>query len=122
MNGYQWAGLILTFASVVGIPLLAMTIRGSIKWTRVEAKIDNVFDDVKGLILNNEKAREREEKVHLLMMEDIRQDRAATNVRLRWLEENLWLTKGANSAVPSEGRRGELPRGQFRNRRSEGHT
>lgn len=84
-------GLALTAISVIGIPLVTMLVRGSAKWTRVEAKLDNVIDDVRDLVINKD-------QVHLVIMQTIKDDRAATDKRLRWLEEFLWK-RGNGRAV-----------------------
>lgn len=90
MDSAAIIGLVLTAIAVIGIPLVTMLVRGSAKWTRVEAKLDNVIDDVRDLVINKD-------QVHLVIMQTIKDDRAATDKRLRWLEEFLW--KRGNRAL-----------------------
>lgn len=75
--------LILTFISVIGAPTLVFSLRISAKWTRVEARLEE-------LVRNMAKLVDDKDKVHLAIQSEIRDDRAATDRRLRWLEEHLW--------------------------------
>lgn len=90
MSPLEWYGVVVTGSTVIVVPLVAMLIRGSIKWTRLENKLDGVIDDVRELVISKD-------KVHLLIMEDMRTDREATNKRLRWLEEYLWTRSNRNA-------------------------
>lgn len=83
MTADQRLTLILGFISVVGIPTLTFAFRAMIKWTRVQSTLENLVSDVKELI-------ENKEKVHAMMFQTMKDDRSATDKRLRWLEENLW--------------------------------
>lgn len=91
MTGLEVATLGLGLASVVILPTLAVTVRGAIRWAKVESKVDALIEQVKELVINKD-------KTHLYMAEMMREDRAATNTRLRWLEENLWKD-GKDNAV-----------------------
>lgn len=87
----QWVAVALTVFAVIVIPLLTLVVRGFVKWSRVESKLDELGGDIKGLIITKDKE-------HLAILEEIRTDRKATDRRLRWLEEYLWR-KGDRNAV-----------------------
>jgi hypothetical protein len=85
-NGqFQLLTIILSFLAVVFIPTMILLVRGAIKWTRVETKLSEVADDLKQIVIDKD-------KVHQEMLSQMREDRDATNLRLRWLEENQWKT------------------------------
>lgn len=85
--------LSLALAVIVGliIPGIVLMIRGAIKWTRVETKLDAIVEDMKDLVKDKD-------KVHLLLMEQMKEDRKATDTRLRWLEMHLWKRNGERGA------------------------
>lgn len=57
------------------------------RWTKVETQLERLLEDVKELVDNKERD-------HAAMMEQMRNDRVATDRRLRWLEEHLWKRGG----------------------------
>lgn len=65
------------------MPTLAFIIRATIKWTRVEDKLEELVNDMRKLV-------EDKEKTHTDIINQMTEDRRATNLRLRWLEENVW--------------------------------
>lgn len=77
----------LTFAvSVVGIllvPLIVLLFRVVVNATRLEDKVQNIADDLTELVKDKD-------KTHAEILTQMREDRQATNQRLRWLEENVW--------------------------------
>jgi hypothetical protein len=75
--------LILFFISIICLPTLAFVIRATIKWTRVEAKLEELTKDMRDLV-------EAKDKVHTEIVAQMNRDREATDKRLRWLEEYLW--------------------------------
>lgn len=83
MNEAAWLALSLTFLSVVLIPLIVLIYRGAVKWTRVEEKLDRVARDLAEVIKDKD-------ETHRAMFDAMKDDRAATNARLRWLEEHIW--------------------------------
>ena len=83
MNLGQVLGVILSALAVVFIPLMVMLYRGIVKWTRTEDKLDHLIDDVKTLITDKD-------QTHKEMLQQMTDDRRATDRRLRWLEENIW--------------------------------
>lgn len=68
----EWIGLGLTALAVVIIPLLVMIVRGFVRWSRIESKVDTMGMDLK--------------EIH----DEIKDDRKATNERLTYLERTLW--------------------------------
>lgn len=79
----EWGALALTVVAVLLIPLLALTYRLVIKWTKAEAKLDETVKDLGELVA-------RKDQAHKWLYEQMTNDRDATDKRLRWLEENLW--------------------------------
>jgi len=87
MQEYQVLSIILAVIVGILIPLLVFIVRGAIKWTRVEEKMDHVIKNLAHIV-------EDKDRVHNEIYTQMREDRAATDRRLRWLEENLWNKKG----------------------------
>jgi hypothetical protein len=90
MTPDQRLALILSFVSVIGIPTLAFSFRFMTKWTRVESRMEELVRSMARLV-------DDKDKVHTAIQQEIRDDRAsakddraATDRRLRWLEEHLW--------------------------------
>jgi hypothetical protein len=75
--------ILLGVMGIVLIPILIMFYRGIVKWTRTEDKLNELLKDVNTLITDKD-------KVHAAMFEQMTKDRAATDKRLRWLEEHYW--------------------------------
>ena len=90
MTSDQRLTIILAFISMVGIPTLVFSFRMMAKWTRVQDKLEELVLDVKQLV-------EDKDRAHHEIATTIREDRAATDKRLRWLEENLWKGRGRNA-------------------------
>lgn len=76
MTSDQRLTLILATMGIIFIPLLGLLVRITIKWTRVE-------DALKQLVADKD-------RVHREIIDQMREDRDATNKRLTWLEQNLW--------------------------------
>jgi hypothetical protein len=76
-------GIALTVIAVLLIPGLTLLWRGAVKWTRVEVKLDAVVKDLSKIV-------EDKDRTHAELAAQMREDRTATNSRLRWLEEHLW--------------------------------
>lgn len=79
----QVVGLIISFFAVFLIPTMIMLYRGIVKWTRTEDKLDHLIEDVEKLVRDKD-------ATHSAMIQQMTDDRKATDTRLRWLEENLW--------------------------------
>ena len=83
MTRFEALSLLLSFTALILIPIAILVIRIIIKLTKAEDKLTQVVEAVEQLI-------EDKEKVHVEMYRQMRDDREATNKRLRWLEEHLW--------------------------------
>lgn len=83
MSEFQILTLAITILALLIAPMLGLLIKLTIKWTRVEVKVAELVDDMKTVI-------NAKEKVHTEMYSQMKEDRAATDKRLRWLEENVW--------------------------------
>jgi hypothetical protein len=96
MNSFEWT--ITTAISVLAIlliPAIGLLIRIVVKWTKTEARLEDLADDMKKLV--NDKDR-----IHTEMLGQMREDRAATDRRLRWLEEYLWWRGGGEDAIRNQ--------------------
>lgn len=87
----QLLALILTSMAVIFIPLLVLMVRIVVKWTKVEANLEDLTGDMKALVIDKE-------KTHTEMLRQMADDRRATDRRLRWLEENIW-NRGTKNAL-----------------------
>lgn len=83
MTHFEVDTLILSVISIVIIPIIVLLVRGAIKWTRVESKLES-------LVLSVDKLVKDKDTVHNEIIAQMRDDRKATDRRLRWLEEHLW--------------------------------
>lgn len=90
MTPDQRLSLTLSFIAIVFIPTLVFIIRATVKWTRVEDKLTELITDMDKLVRDKD-------QTHRDIIKQMADDRAATNIRLRWLEEHLW--KGRKDAV-----------------------
>ena len=75
--------IVLTIIGVIVIPVLAVIFRAAVRWKGIEDKLEGITDDLKSLVHDKD-------RVHTEIATQMREDRLATNQRLRWLEENLW--------------------------------
>lgn len=91
MSAFEIATLVLGIMTGILIPTVILLIRGAIKWTRVESKLDNVVNELRAIV-------DEKDKVHLEIYTQMREDRAATDRRLRWLEEHLWRRNPPSAA------------------------
>ena len=83
MTKFDWLMLIMSLISILLIPALILLVRLVSKWTKVESGLLELTKDMGELVRDKD-------KVHSEMLGQMREDRAATDRRLRWLEENLW--------------------------------
>jgi uncharacterized membrane protein YbaN (DUF454 family) len=81
-----WLELILGIIALLLLPAIGLLIRGAIKWTRTEAKLDTLITRVGELVRDKD-------KVHTEIFSQMREDRLATNQRLTYLER-VWIEKG----------------------------
>lgn len=98
MTHFEVISVLLSLVAVLGLPAIAILIRGAIKWTRTEDKLGVLIRDVRELIDNKE-------RVHTEMYAQMREDRAATDRRLRYLEERHMSDSGASPAPGARGTR-----------------
>jgi hypothetical protein len=88
LTGYEYLTLIMTIVGLLLIPTIGLLVRLVVKWTRTEYRLESLAEDIKEL------------------MTQAREDRGATNQRLRWLEENVWnMGKEDRNALRNQGRR-----------------
>lgn len=85
---YVVISVCLSILAIIVIPLVVLLFRIVIKWTRTEDKINEIAADLKGMVVD-------QDKIHVELAAQMREDRSATDRRLRWLEKNLW--KGKNT-------------------------
>lgn len=89
-SALQEIGLIVSILAVIVIPFMIALIRITIKWTRIEERLNELTADMKELV-------ENKDKVHSDIINTMSNDREATNRRLRWVEEHIW--KGSRNAL-----------------------
>lgn len=68
---------------ILVIPSIGLLIHIIIKWTRSEDRLDRVIADLDKLIKDKD-------STHQAIIQQLADDRKATDRRLRWLEEHLW--------------------------------
>ena len=83
MTEFEWVTVLLSVLAVLVLPALGLLVHLTIRWTRTESNLTDLVEDVKQLVTDKD-------RVHGEMYKTMREDRAATDRRLRWLEENLW--------------------------------
>lgn len=76
------------------IPAIGLMFRLVIKWTKTEARLEELSKDMRELV-------DSKDRIHSEMLGQMREDRAATDRRLRWLEENIWKGRGRNAVRDS---------------------
>lgn len=82
MTHFEVTSVILTVIAILIIPAVAILFRGAVKWTRTEDRLENLMTAVGKLV-------DDKDKVHAAMLEQMSQDRAATDRRLRYIEERF---------------------------------
>lgn len=83
MSRSELAALIISVIGIMIIPAIGLLIRLTIKWTRAEAALEDLVDDMKKLV-------DDKDRVHKALYDMMKDDRDANDRRLRWLEENVW--------------------------------
>ena len=83
MTEFEWVIALLSIFSVLLLPAIGLLISLVARWIRVEARMSEFTDDLRELVVSKDKMQGE-------MLQQMREDRAATDRRLRWLEENLW--------------------------------
>lgn len=92
MTPDQRFSLLVVLITAVFVPMIVVLYRGIVKWTRTEDKLDQLIKDVEKLVKDKD-------ETHDAMLKTMVNDRAATDRRLRWLEENLWKGRGRTNAL-----------------------
>ena len=80
MTRFEIATIIMGSASMFILPMLAIILRVMSRWVKTEDKLDILVGNVRELVIY--KDREHDE-----MLAQMKLDRDATNIRLRYLEE-----------------------------------
>lgn len=80
------AEIILSVIAVLMIPLIRLIWGAGQKQQQIEDKQVELIKNMERLIADKD-------AVHREIIQTIREDREATNKRLRWLEENLWNSR-----------------------------
>ena len=81
-----------TIAMVVTVATFGLTTTG-ILW-RMSAKWTNAIDRLEAIEVHTKALVDDKNRVHKEMNDQMREDRNATNERLRWLEQNLYNRTG----------------------------
>jgi hypothetical protein len=90
-SGERLAAVISAIAAV-GLPTIGFMIRMSVKWTQMGDRLTAIAEDMDALVKDKD-------RTHKEMLEQMREDRHATNERLTWLERNLWNRGGGDTGV-----------------------
>lgn len=96
MSFTVWGSLALSFIAVILVPLFVLLFRLAIGATRLSDRVVNIEEDLKALVADKD-------KTHAVILEQIKDDRRATDRRLRWLEQNLWRYFRNGNANPPTG-------------------
>lgn len=83
MTRFDILTILISITGVLLIPSLILMVKLVRQWTRQEDKLNELINDVGKLIQDKD-------RVHQEMYRQMREDRLATDKRLRWLEENQW--------------------------------
>jgi hypothetical protein len=88
MNGAEPAVIsLLSLVFAVLVAVLGLVVRGAVRWTRVEDRLTDFGGDLTRLVQD-------EERTHRELVEQMREDRKATNERLTYLERSVWPRPG----------------------------
>jgi len=72
----------IAFATLA-FSVLVFLIRGATRWGRTEQRLEELVTHVRHLV-------EDKDATHRDLLAKMDKDNAATNIRLRWLEEHVW--------------------------------
>ena len=81
-----WLGLILTAIAALLIPLVRLLWNAAIRQQSITDIQEQLLKSVENLIRDKD-------QVHKDIINQMADDRKATDRRLRWLEENVWNTQ-----------------------------
>lgn len=88
MTPGQWADIGIGLLSVILVPFIVLLFRLTVQATKLVDRVNVIERDFRELTQNTAETQKE-------ILKTIREDRNATDRRLRWLEEHLW--KGTNS-------------------------
>ena len=83
MSHYEVVMMTLTIVSVLIMPILVVSIRMLVRWTRIQDQLSRLIDEMKDIVADKD-------RVHSEIYKQMGEDRRATDQRLRWLEEHIW--------------------------------
>lgn len=83
MTTFQIASLTIGIMATLILPVVVFLIRGAMKWSAVETKLDQAITRLDAIVRDKD-------ATHQVMLQQMSDDRRATDRRLRWLEENVW--------------------------------
>jgi hypothetical protein len=86
VSAVQIITICLTAMGVIIIPMFIWIIKITSKWTKLEEQMSRAVSDIDKLVKDKD-------KTHEAMLQQMTNDRNATNLRLRWLEEHLWTLR-----------------------------
>lgn len=92
MTPDQRFSLLVVLITAVFVPMIVVLYRGIVKWTRTEDKLDALIEDMEKLVKDKD-------ATHNAMINQMTNDRQATDRRLRWLEENVWKGSSRRNAL-----------------------
>lgn len=90
VSNFQLVSLIIAALATLVVPLLMFVVRGAIKWSVVESKLDHAIGKLEEIVRDKD-------VTHKAMFQQMTDDRRATDQRLRWLEENVWKGRSAGT-------------------------
>ena len=88
MSHYEVVMMTLTIVSVLILPILVVSIRMLVRWTRIQDQLSRLVDEMKDIVADKD-------RVHSEIYKQMGEDRRATDLRLRWLEEHIWKRRDA---------------------------
>ena len=87
MSAFQIDTIILSILTILVIPMIGLLWRIATFRAKITDDIEDIGKDIRALVSDKD-------RVHKELADQMREDRRATNERLRWLEENLWRAIG----------------------------
>lgn len=86
-----WLTFAVTLVGIILIPIVVLLWRVAVGATHLKDQIENMEKDIKDLV-------ENKDKTHQTIFESMKEDRRATDRRLRWLEENVWKERQSGTS------------------------
>jgi hypothetical protein len=79
MTPFEAISTLLTLLAVIVTPWMRASRRDAVKWAQVEGKLDAIVDRLSDIVSDKD-------RIHGELAAQMREDRKATDERLRWLE------------------------------------